>query len=125
MVKRLNKIYDKDKIDYDSLSILEGILSEDYKTMRKDSFIAYYQNTAKVCTLFNEWLIPHNLGFGFVNAYLEYRYKIKYKPYRFKRYIVQYDYFDEYEDSSQILEVAYSQAIPCFRRHGFLYKEVS
>lgn len=41
MGKRLNKIYDKDKIDYDSLSILEGILSEDYKTMRKDRFIAY------------------------------------------------------------------------------------
>lgn len=125
MVKRTRSIYLHSSIDYSSLVTLEGILATDYKEMSKKRFKACYTNKRWVENLLSEWYMPKKLCTGFIYAYLEYRFKdLKFPPYNFKKYVVQEDYFSEYKDNTEMAINASAEAIPCFKRHGFLYREV-
>ena len=125
-MKVLRSIYPHNQIDYSSLIVLEGILSQDYESMSPKKFEAYYTNKRNVDNLLNEWVMPRNISIGFIHAYLEYKLGIKFEPFKFKRYVVQEDYFFKYKkmDLSEIYEIASREAIPCFKKHGFMYKEV-
>lgn len=117
-------VYPQDKICYASLVTLEGILANDYQTMSKRKFKKYYTSKRKVDMLLRDWVMPKKISIGFIHAYLEYRLGMSFEPYNFKRYVVQEDYFMYSKDLKELYVIASNEAIPCFKKHGFLYKEV-
>lgn len=118
------KYYGRETVDYPSLAMLETVLAMDFESMTRKKFKAYYTNKKKVVRLLDEWDINEKLGNRFIKAYLEYRTELRFRPANVKAYIIQEDYYDDYDDINIIIKKATDETLIPFKKQGFLYRSV-